>query len=118
MQPEGVIGLSDAIEGLRYELAVAAWRGKGQWLRFKPGPIELTVEATVTSKAEGHAGVRWWIVEAGGSGSSERAATHTVKLNLDPVMFNEAGQQVEMLVEDLDGPTGTSTGDEGLEDIG
>jgi Trypsin-co-occurring domain 2 len=54
--------------------------------------VLLTVEATVTAKVEGRATVRWWIVEAGGSGSSERAATHTVKLSLDPVMFNEAGQ--------------------------
>jgi hypothetical protein len=116
VQPDGVVGLSDAIEGLRYELAVAAWRGKDQWLRFKPGPIELTVEATVTSKLEGQAGVRWWIVEARGGGSSERAGTHTVKLSLDPMIFNEAGQQVELLVEDVDEPAPVPAGDEGLED--
>jgi Trypsin-co-occurring domain 2 len=99
-------------------LAVAAWRSKNQWLRFKPGPIELTVEATVTSKVEGRAGVRWWIVEAGGGGSSERAATHTVKLVLDPVMFNQAGQQVELLVDDVDEPAPALAGDEGLDDSG
>jgi hypothetical protein len=100
-RPDGTIGLADAIEGLRYELALAAWWGNGQQLRFKPGPVELTVEATVTSTVEGHGGVRWWIVDAGASGSADTSATQTVKLTLEPVMFDAAGQPVELLIDDV-----------------
>jgi hypothetical protein len=63
------------------------------------------VQATLTTKGEGHAGVRWWVLDAGASGSVEHAAVQTVKLTLEPVLFDQAGNPLaEQLIDDIDEP--------------
>jgi hypothetical protein len=106
----GSVSLSAAIGALRDELMQAVWagqfpyqlNGEQRMLRFKPAPIEVTLEVAVTSKGTGKAGVKWWLIEAGGELSREKVATQTVKLTLEPAMFDASGKQVELLIDTAD----------------
>jgi hypothetical protein len=102
--PEGAVSLSDAIASLRGELMRAWWDGRSAKLRFKPAPVELTLEVGVTGAASGKAGVKWWLIELGGDISREKASTQTIKLILDPVMVDREGNPVELLI-DADDPS-------------
>lgn len=78
------IPLAVAIEGLRAELEVAAEEGKGKEIGFEATSVEVTLETAVTTAGEGHAGVKWWLVEAGGKVSRESGATQSVTITLTP----------------------------------
>ncbi|GJH16153.1 hypothetical protein CBA19CS22_06445 [Caballeronia novacaledonica] len=82
----GAVALADAIEDLRAELMNALARGKNSDLRFRLKPIELEMTIGITKTGEGKGGVKFWVVELGASGSYENAATHRLKLVLEPVM--------------------------------
>jgi len=99
--------LSAAIASLRSELLTAWTASSKERLRFKPSPVELTLEVAVTSDKTAKAGVKWWLIEAGGEVSRQLSATHTVKLTLEPLLVGEDGQPVEFLVADHDDPDGT-----------
>jgi len=103
-EPEGLVGLSEALIALREEL-LAAWqegengeRG-GRRLRFRvPEPIELTIQTAVTKKAGANAGVKWWLVSLGGEASRGSEVTQTLRLRLAPVMYDpETGHAVDVV---------------------
>ncbi len=100
--PKGVVGLADAIGALRDELVRAWSSSQEQRLRFKPAPVELTVQVAVTSSGTGRAGIRWWLVELGGEVSRGSVMTQTLKLSLEPVMYDEQGRPSELLISDVD----------------
>ena len=97
----GGVSLSAAIGALRDELMHAVWAGQFAYqlngqprtLRFKPAPIEVTLQVAVTSTGTAKAGVKWWLIEAGAELSREKVATQTVKLTLEPAMFDESGNR-------------------------
>jgi hypothetical protein len=98
--PRGVVSLSAAIGALRDELTSAWWDGLNQVVRFKPAPVELTLQVAVTSAAKGSAGVKWWLIELGGELSRQSVVTQTVKVTLEPKMFDEnTGEPLEFLIE-------------------
>ena len=117
--PKGAVPLSAAIGALRDELMYSVWaaqfpyelNGKQRWLRFKPAAVELTLELAVTTKGTAKAGVKWWLIEAGGELAREKAATQTVKLSLEPVLLDENGNQLELLIDTADDIADSSTGD-------
>jgi Trypsin-co-occurring domain 2 len=82
---KGVVGLADAIGALRDELVRAWSSSQQQRLRFKPAPVELTMQAAVTSSGTGWAGIRWWLVELGGEVSRESVMTQTLAAAARPV---------------------------------
>jgi len=101
--PKGVVPLSAAIAALRDELTRAWWDGRDQSVRFKPSPVELTLQVAVTSAGKGSAGVRWWLIELGGEVSRQSVVTQTVKVTLEPKMFDEStGEPLEFLIESVD----------------
>jgi hypothetical protein len=104
------VSLSSVIASLRAELTRAWWDGRRGKLRFAPAPIELTLEVGVTGAATGSAGVHWWVVELGGELSRESVATQTIKLTLDPVLFDNDGKPIELFIDtdDTDEPSGAS----------
>ena len=128
----GCVSLSAAIGALRDELMCAVWAGQFPYqlngeqrtLRFKPQPIEVTLQVAVTVERTGHAGVKWWLIDAGGELSREKMATQTVKLTLEPVLFGAKGDQVELLVDTADAEDSTmqrrrrTVGHRGLTDGG
>jgi hypothetical protein len=90
--PDGWVDLSSAIEALRRDLATAWWYGRDKTVRFKIEPVELTVQAAVTRKGTGQAGVKWHILTIGGEKSRENSVTQTLKLKLTPVLHGQDGQ--------------------------
>jgi Trypsin-co-occurring domain 2 len=82
---ENQIGLQEAIEAVRTELIGAMHSGAKEEIQFRVGTVQLEFQVTVTREAEGKAGVRFWVVEAGLSGKLSSGATHTVRVALDPV---------------------------------
>jgi hypothetical protein len=120
--PQGGVRLSAAIGALRNELMQAVWTGQfpyelnGQrrWLRFKPAAVELTLQLAVTTTGTAKAGVKWWLIEAGGELAREKATTQTVKLTLEPALFDEHGNRVELLIDAADD---AETGDDGGEEL-
>jgi len=108
--PNGVVPLSAAIAALRDELILAWWDGQDRSVRFKPSPVELTLQVAVTSAGKGNAGVRWWLIELGGEVSRESVVTQTVKVTLEPRMLDERGKPLEFLIDAADRST-ISTGD-------
>lgn len=100
--PKGVVPLSTAIGALRDELTRAWWDGRDRSVRFKPSPVELTLQVAVTSAGTGRAGVKWWLIELGGEVSRESVVTQTVKVTLEPKMFDEDGEPLEFLIDAAD----------------
>ncbi|WP_159080558.1 trypco2 family protein [Nocardia suismassiliense] len=104
---EGKASISAAIGALRDELMQSVWgagfpytvNGVQRTLRFKPSPVELTLQVAVTNGGKVSAGVRWWLVTANGEASGQSVSTQTVKLTLEPQMFDENGHQVEVLID-------------------
>lgn len=99
--------MSAAIGALRDELTRAWWDGRDGSVRFKPSPVELTLQVAVTSAGKGNAGVRWWLIELGGEVSRESVVTQTVKVTLEPMMFDESGQPLEFLIDAAEMPAGS-----------
>jgi hypothetical protein len=90
----GWVGLPEAIESLRTDLAAAWWDGKRRRVRFRVDPVELTVQVGVTRTGKGAAGVKWHVLTLGGERSREEATTQTLKLRLTPVLFDEQGNEM------------------------
>ena len=98
--PAGAVPLSAAIAALLDELTQAWWDGQHRSVRFKPSPVELTLQVAVTREGKGTGGVRWWLIELGGEVSRQSAATQTVKVTLEPKIFDETtGEPLEFLID-------------------
>lgn len=98
--PAGAVPLSAAIAALRDELTRAWWDGQHQRVRFKPSPVELTLQVAVTWEGKGKGGVRWWLIELGAEVSRQSAVTQTVKVTLEPKIFDEkTGKPLEFLID-------------------
>ncbi|MEU9842486.1 trypco2 family protein [Actinomadura sp. NPDC048032] len=81
-EPIDSMGLADALDLLRTEVAAAQQRAAGAGVRF---PIQsLTVEFKVglTRRAGGRAGFKVPFLEAGGDGSIAKETVHTVTVVL------------------------------------
>jgi Trypsin-co-occurring domain 2 len=99
------VGLPEAIESLRADLAKAWWDGKKGRVRFRVEPVELTVQIGVTRTGTGSAGIKWHILTLGGQRSREAVTTQTLKLQLSPVLFDDSGNELpeaEQLISDRD----------------
>lgn len=105
------VGLPEAIESLRSDLAKAWWDGKRRRVRFRVEPVELTVQLGVTRTGKGAAGVKWHVLAIGGEKTHETATTQTLKLRLTPVLFDEDGVELpegEQLISDRDDEAGAA----------
>lgn len=98
----GGVRLAEAIEALRSELAQAMVTAPAEGVRFRPGPVELTVEAALTKNVGGKAGIKWWLIEAGGEASRESVVTQTLTISLQPVLVNTQGEAVDLVISDQD----------------
>lgn len=115
------VDLAEAIEALRDSLERAWHGGLDRSVRFKPEPVELTVQVGVTRVGKGSAGIRWHVLTMGGERTRELASVQTLRLQLTPVLHDPQGDRLadgEQLisdVEDLEGSPGsrvTMNGDE------
>jgi Trypsin-co-occurring domain 2 len=76
------LGLAESVEALRAELARAATAGAGAGFQFPVTGVQLEFHVGVTKAGEGSAGVRFWVVELGGSGSYAQEEIQTVTVTL------------------------------------
>jgi hypothetical protein len=97
--PKGAVPLSKAIEALRAELTRSFVAAQGKGLRFEPSPVELTLQVAVTEGGKANAGIKWWLISAGGEVSRQSVTTQTVKLTLQPRLFDADGNPVEFLID-------------------
>jgi hypothetical protein len=97
--PAGVVPLATALEALRAELKGAYTAAQGDSLRFEPSPVELTLQVAVTAGGKANAGVKWWLISAGGEVSREKITTQTVRLTLQPRLFDADGKPVDFLID-------------------
>jgi hypothetical protein len=105
----GGVRLAEAIEALRIELVQAMASAPAKGVRFRPGPVELTVEAALTKNIGGKAGIKWWLIEASGEASRESVVTQTLTITLQPVLLNARGEAIDLIISDEDdSPTGIS----------
>lgn len=98
----GGVPLAAAIQALRAELMQTWTDAQDQSLRFKVAPVELTLESAVTWTGKGTAGIKWWLLQAGGEVSREKAVTQTIKLTLDPVTLDAQGNVTSIFIEGED----------------
>jgi hypothetical protein len=105
----GWVGLPEAIESLRADLARAWWDGQRRRIRFRVEPVELTVQVGLTRSTQGNAGLRWYVLTLGGEKTRQTVATQTLKLRLTPVLCDEDGNELagaDLLISDSDGEDG------------
>ena len=76
------LGLAEAMEALRAELAQAAADGATAGFQFPVAGVQLEFHVGVKKTAEGKAGVKFYVVELGGSGGYAREEIQTVTVTL------------------------------------
>ena len=86
------IGLSMALEGLRSELEEAWSTSRGKPVRFRASEVTLTLETVLRSDKEGSAGVRWYVIHAGGGLKSGSESTQRIVLTLAPGLYDKEGR--------------------------
>ncbi len=77
------IGLVETIEALRSELGAAVEKAQGQEIQFPIGSVQLEFQVGVTWDTEAKAGVKFWVLELGASGSYANESVQKVTLNLE-----------------------------------
>jgi hypothetical protein len=74
--------LAETVEALRAELARASAAGVGTGFQFPVTGVQLEFHVGVTKTGEGRAGVKFYVVELGGSGSYAKNEIQTVTVSL------------------------------------
>ena len=84
MKESSTVGLADALEALREELATARAKAAGEDLQFPIQSVTIELKLGVTISASGKAGFRVPVVgaELGGSAGYDRASIQTLTLVL------------------------------------
>lgn len=85
MDGEAPLQLAEAIDALRQELTRALERGRDQPIQFELGPVSMTFEVGVTTSADVEAGVKFWVLSAGGSTGRGSSHTNSITVELTPV---------------------------------
>ncbi|MEV7343599.1 trypco2 family protein [Streptomyces sp. NPDC093544] len=80
----GDIPLADWLTGLRAELRAAQEAAEDESLKFELGPIDLEFDVCTTREADGRAGLRFWVTEAGTGVRRSSARTQRVRMTLLP----------------------------------
>ena len=97
------LGLAEAMEALRAELAQAAADGAGAGFQFPVAGVQLEFHVGVTKAGEGRAGVKFYVVELGGSGKYAREEIQTVTVTLGAPV-DQRGDLVKIYRGSVDKP--------------
>ena len=103
----GDVQLADMIHMLRHELQRAQEKShkEGEAILFETEKVELELKVALTRTAKGDAGVKFWVVNAGGGLEQSGATTHTFKLTLKPVSRGNR-DPIVVAAETGEGPSG------------
>jgi hypothetical protein len=77
------IGLAETIDALRLEMAMAVEKAQGQDIQFPIASVHLEFQVGVTWDAEAKAGVKFWVLELGGTSSYANESVQKVTIDLD-----------------------------------
>ena len=77
------VGLAEAIEQIREELARAQDAGAGHQFRFEVTDIEVELLVEMRKDGGANAKAQFWVVSAGADGSASSSNTHRVMLRLN-----------------------------------
>ena len=99
------IGLAEAIEQVRSELACAQREvmseGSKSDLRFRIGQVDLQISGPTEPRRRSRNGCQAvGHLRAGATGSSGRVSTHTISVTMTPVMKTKDGDWEDVLVAD------------------
>lgn len=97
-EPEVGVGLADAIDQVRQELADAIERGKHSPVRFRAGPVELDFQVEITGTKGASGGINVSVISLGAKGERATTNSHHVSITLTPV--DQQGQ--DQLIGDTD----------------
>ena len=61
-------------------------------MRFRASEVTLTLETVLRSDKEASAGVRWYVLHAGGGVKSGSESTQTIVLTLVPGLYDREGR--------------------------
>jgi len=92
------IPVADAIELLRGELEEALGKGSGHEVQFGVSDVTLTVSVVTSRKRDANGKLRWWVVEAGSSGSSSQEVSQQMVLTLRPQRAASDGARTDLTV--------------------
>ena len=90
--PEVGVGLADAIDQVRSELADAIERGASSPIRFRPGPVELEFQLELSETKGVGGGIKVSVVSFGAKGERTNSNSHRIAITLTPV--DKAGKDV------------------------
>ena len=99
------VPVADAIELLRDELEAALEKGAGRPVQFRIPDVTLTVSVVAGKSKDAVGKIRWWVIEAGGSGSWSHEVTQTLVLTLHPERVEPNGRRVPLDVGAEDSET-------------
>jgi len=95
------IPLSEMLQSLRQELALAKLAGKGAGIRFDIDEVEVELQVSVSKDRGANGKVSFWVLEGGAEAKAANASVHTFKLKLR--VLDEDG--VPLRVDDPDSIT-------------
>jgi hypothetical protein len=100
------VPVADAIEYLRDELEEALGKGAGRSVQFGVSKVTLTVNVVAGKTKEAGGKIRWWVIEAGGSGKWSHEVTQNLVLTLHPERVHPDGRRTPLDVgaEDTEAP--------------
>jgi hypothetical protein len=78
------VGLAEAIQIIRGELAAAQRAGQDDPIGFEVGPVEIEFSMVAARTGSGKAGIQFGVVTAGAEGCLSREETHRVTVTLQP----------------------------------
>jgi Trypsin-co-occurring domain 2 len=88
------LSLSDAIESIRSELAVAQRKGEQADLKFEVGEIELELEIAAELGASAGAEAKWFVVTAKTDAQYKESKKQKITIKLKPIGAN--GKSIEV----------------------
>ena len=81
----GRIGLEEMIAALRRELIASIVASQGEGLRFEVGEVTVEIHVEVERSANVKGGIKFWVVELGGSDGRKDKSIHKVTIPLKPL---------------------------------
>ncbi|HZM76514.1 MAG TPA: trypco2 family protein [Candidatus Limnocylindrales bacterium] len=97
------VELAEIVRQLRGELALAAWQGEHQELKFELGPIELEFHVVVEKSKAGGGKARVLVADVDGRRQQTSSITHRIKLTLQPRLRDEPDRSPHIAGRALDG---------------
>lgn len=79
------IGLEETIAALRQGLMASILASQGEELRFEVGQVMVEFHVEVERSKDAKGGIKFWVVELGGSGGAKDKAIHKVTIPLKPI---------------------------------